>query len=224
MPAFEPITLATFRDRTGIASGDLLPSWHEVGTVVALRDLVSVEHVQSMTVDYLSRLVRNVTLAGDDSVRPYQDCEVRLLRIDPDAVRSPQTFVERSKYQRIVEDVSDLLGGFCQARGIAKRTASVIIGRNAEGQRCLAHYLPPLVEESQGRMRLLDGTHRCFLVRAVGTTIESVLIRGVTVPFPCEPQNWRDVRKVDAKPPLEERFAGLNPALFRNVKHIGIDG
>jgi len=51
-----------------------------------------------------------------------------------------------------------------------------------------------------------------------------VLIRGVKTPFPCEPQHWKDLQKVDQKPPLEQRYPGLKPELFRDVKCIGIDG
>lgn len=70
----------------------------------------------------------------------------------------------------------------------------------------------------------LDGTHRCFLIKSIGTTIETVVIRGVTAPFPCDPQPWSRVRQVDAKPPRPERFVDLRPEFFRDVKHIGIDG
>lgn len=224
MASFNPIDIAEFNRRMGICAYDALHGKGAVASVIALRDIAAVESVQAMTYDYLTRLLSNVTLAGDQSVRPYAGCDVQLLRVDPDGLLLPQTFVERPKYRRIVENISDKLEDFCQTRGIAKRTASVIIGRDADGHRCLAHYLPPLIEENGRGLQLLDGTHRCFLARAVGTTIESIVIRGVQAPFPCTPQRWHDLQKVDQKPPLEQRYPGLNPGLFRDVKCIGIDG
>ncbi len=224
MASFVPIDIVDFNRRMGISFSDPSHAGSAVGSVIALRDVAAVEHVQSMSLDYLTRLLSNVTLAGDPTVRPYAGCDLKLLRVDPDGLLLPQTFVERPKYQRIVEGITDQLGAFTMTRGIAKRTPSIIIGRDADGRRCLAHYLPPLIEEHGGKLQLLDGTHRCFLVRAVGTTIESVVIRGVKAPFPCQPQRWRDLQKVDEKPPLEQRYPGLNPALFRDVKCIGIDG
>lgn len=222
--AFSPISLEQFRDRTGIGSADIAPLWGAAERIVALRDLAAVEAVQAMPREYLARLIANIGLEGRPEEKPYAGREIALLRTDPNSLLVAQTFVERPKYRRILEHVSGLFDGFCMTRGMAKLTASIVLGRDADGAPCIAHYLPPLVEENAGRHVLLDGTHRCFLIKSVGTTIESVLVRGVDTPFPCEPQPWSNVRKVDEKPPRPERFVDLRPEYFRDVKRIGIDG
>jgi len=135
-----------------------------------------------------------------------------------------QTFVERKKLQRILEDFGGMWNAFAVTRGIAKRTASIIYGRTESHAHAIAHYLPPIAEENDGRLLLLDGVHRNFLVRSIGTTIETVLIRGVRERFPCRCGRWDEVSPVDEKPPKSERFHDLEPGLFRDVKSIGIDG
>ena len=224
MASFSPIPLEEFEARTGIGPAHIAPAWGAARNIVALRDLARVEAVQAMPRDYLARLIANVGLEGRPDEKPYAGREIALLRADPSSLLVAQTFVERSKYRRILENMSGVFDGFCMTRGIAKLTASIILGRDAAGAPCIAHYLPPLIEENGGRLVLLDGTHRCFLIKSVVTTIESVVIRGVTAPFPCEPQPWASVRQVDAKPPRPERFVELRPAFFRDVKRIGIDG
>ena len=224
MPSFDPIDLDEFQDRTGIIKTGLVPEWDKASRIVALRDIVSVESSQDMPVPYLQKLIANIGLAGDPKEKPYKDCDLQLLRLDPNSALVAQTFVERKKYNSILENVSELFGKFATTRGIAKLTARIVLGRDEPGDLCIAHYLPPLVEAHTGRVLLLDGTHRSFLVKSIGTTVEAIMIRGVTAPFPCEPQEWADVSKVDVKPPKHERFIGLKPDYFRDVKYIGIDG
>lgn len=224
MSSFEPIPLDVFRERTGIAQAELVPLWGEARRIVSLRDIVKVDNVQAMRHEYLWRLIENVVLAGDPSVKPYAGCRTQILRMDPHGVLVAQTFVERPKYQRILENVSGFFSGFCVARGIAKLNACIVLGRDAAGEQVIGHYLPPIVEEHGGRMHLLDGTHRNFLVKSVGTTVETIVIRGVKAPFPCKPQSWKTVHSVDVKPPVEARFEDLRSDLFRDVKSIGIDG
>ncbi len=221
---FTPIALGDFESRTGLRLRDLCPVWRPDARVVSLRDIVGVTGVQAMPVDYLSRLFAGVGLEGDPLARPFRGCGIDLLRLDPEILRVSQTFIERSKYRALVENFPNAFGDFCLTRGIAKMTAIIVTGALADGSMGVAHYLPPIVEEHAGELYLLDGTHRNYLIRAAGTTIESVVIRGVRTPFPCQPQRWSSVRPVDAKPPRDQRFHDLVKELFRDLKNIGIDG
>jgi len=221
---FAHIAINDFESRTGISLNDLSPVWRPDAKIVSLRDIADITGVQAMPIDYLERLLASVGLEGDPSARPYRDCCVKLLRLDPENLRVGQTFVERGKYRALLESFPNFFGDFCLTRGIAKITANIVSGRLADGTFGLAHYLPPIVEEHGGEYCLLDGTHRNYLIRAAGTTIESIVIRDVRAPFPCQPQKWSSVRPVEAKPPREERYIGLDRSLFRDVKSIGIDG
>ncbi len=224
MSSFTPITLDEFQERTGISRKELASVREDAVSVVSLRDIARAESVQAMPREYLEQLIANVTLAGDTTRKPYERLDIQMLRMDPGGLRVAQTFVERPKYRGIVENVSDLFAGFCVSRGVAKRTASIVRGRTADGTSVIAHYLPPIVEEQGGKFFLLDGTHRCFLIKAIGTTIETITVRGITAPFPCVEQEWSSLRIVDVKPPIAERFVDLRPELFRDLKFVGIDG
>jgi hypothetical protein len=134
-----------------------------------------------------------------------------------------QTFVQWSKCQQILVSLRQILTGFC-VPGLAKRNALIIFGRTIEGEDVVAHYVPPVIEVSNSEQFLMDGIHRNFLTMGVGTTIESILVKGVTVPLPCAVKEWSSLALVNEKPPLEQRFHNLQSHLFRNLKWIGVDG
>jgi len=221
---FQTLDLDTFRERTGIGGEDFARLRSQGNAIVSMRDLIEVHSVQAMPKAYLDRLIRGVTLAGDATVRPYERCKISLVRMDPNGVLVGQTFVERKKLQRILEDFGGLWSEFCITRGIAKRTPWIVFGRTESEPHAIAHYLPPIVEQNGGRLLLLDGVHRNFLVRSIGTTIETIVVRDVASAFPCTCGTWDAVLPVDEKPPKPERFHDLVPGLFRDVKSIGIDG
>lgn len=217
------ITLSDFFERTQLslnisASPELLVPLPEINPR-------KISHIQVMPKRYLIKLIKSVTLEGDISVKPYEKCQIKTVRLDPHNLRIGQTFVERKKYQALVENFSSILDGeFCINGGIAKKGAFIIFGETYAGENAVAHYLPPIVEATSGEYFLLDGVHRNFLVMNAGTTIESILIENVPVPLPCSTHLWEEIKIVDKKPPREERFFNLKTELFRNLKYIGIDG
>lgn len=220
---FESISLEEFEGRTGVA-----PKFMTSGTtIVSLRDILpeTITAILAMPMDYLEALLRNVTLSGDENDRPYAECEIRPIRIDPKGLAIGQTFVQRSKYQDLVENFSKIMGTrFCMPGGIAKLTAKIVYGQTATVEGAIAHYVPPIIERSSSGLFLLDGIHRNFLVMGVGTTIESIQIEDVSTPLPCATRRWHDISVVTEKPPREQRFYDLQPHLFRNLKWTGIDG
>lgn len=220
---FQKISIDDFEKRTG-----LVPQFAvKASRIVSLRDLNphKVLAVQVMSRIYLEGLLRNIPLEGDANCKPYADCEITLVRMDPYDLVIGQTFVERGKYQSLLEDFGALLDGkFCVTRGTAKCNALTVFGQTYDGEDAVAHYLPPIIEATNGIQFLVDGIHRNFLVMRVGTTIESILLKNVKVPLPCEARSWLTINIVNAKPEREQRFYGLKPGLFRNLKYAGIDG
>jgi hypothetical protein len=195
--------------------------------VVSLRDIdpLRINSIEVMPKDYLDRLIRRVTLEGDSSSRPYADCEITTMTVDPDDLQIGQTFIQREKYRQILEGLNGNLDGhFCVPRGIAKRGPFIVFGSTNDGTPAIAHYLPPIVEDGKYGRFLLDGIHRNFLVKKVGTTIETILIRGVKEQLPCDPVSWSKIKPVDEKPPREERYFNLRKEFFRDLKYTGIDG
>lgn len=220
---FQRISGEEFEKRIGVMPNFIA----KAKIIVSLRDLDPARlcAVQVMSRAYLENLIRNIPLEGDESVKPYAQAEIVLVRMDPHDLVIGQTFVERGKYQSLLEDFSAILDGkFCVTRGTAKCNALIIFGQTYDGCDAVAHYLPPLIEATNGTQFLVDGVHRNFLVMRVGTTIESIVLKNVTVPLPCETQPWSAITVVNTKPPRERRFFELKPQLFRNLKYAGIDG
>jgi len=220
---FKNIPLELFSDRTGIGRNDLKVPWEGVTQVVSLRSIVKVYSVQFMTDEYLGRLLHSVTLAGDADIQPYAGCKIGAFIFEPGIVQVAQTFVERAKYQALLENFGKVFMGLSSIPGIARLPAVVVIGKTVDGFVGLANYVPPIVEFNTG-LHLTDGTHRNFIALGLGASTCGIAIEGVDVPFPCQVLNWSEVKVVNEKPPLEERFISLQPNLFRDLKSIGIDG
>jgi hypothetical protein len=225
MHHFEPIDLGDFEKRTGIRANEA-SIWHEADRIVSLRQMAEVLDVRAMRDDYLGRLMDSVTLLGDPSVHPYRGCRISSYQLDPRMSKVGQTFVERKKILALHERFDQVFTGFSSSipRGIANKGAYIVLGRTADGATAIAHYLPPIIEHFDGRHHVLDGIHRFSYVTGVGATIVVIKIEDPSSPFPCDPRKWDDVRAVDEKPPKDQRFFGLRPELFRDLKHIGIDG
>lgn len=217
----EAISRSDFESRTGLKTPSLSV---EINKIVPLKEIICVEDLKIMSEHYLDRLLRSAILEGNPSVQPYKDAVIEHHRMDPTSLRIAQTFIERKKYQRLIEVVSGLFSGFCTNKGFAKCTALIVIGKTNESEeKVMAHYLPPLLEIHETQPCLIDGTHRNYITGSIGTTIESVIMRNVFKP-PCIFGLWKDVRVVDEKPPRNERFHNLDPYYFRNLGYSGIDG
>ncbi|HXV26767.1 MAG TPA: hypothetical protein VD862_01980 [Candidatus Paceibacterota bacterium] len=195
--------------------------------VVSLRDLdpERIVQVHVMSREYLIALLSGISLEGAPDTHPYRGCTVEMMQMDPRDLAIGQTFVQRAKYQELLERFGSILGnGFCTRSGIAQCGPLIVFGYDGSGVPCVAHYVPPIIEATGNRRFLIDGIHRNYVVRSVGGTIESVLIRDVSIPLPCDPVLWDEVRIVDEKPPRPDRFRNLRRELFRNTKFAGIDG
>ncbi|MEK7628629.1 MAG: hypothetical protein AAB421_04420 [Patescibacteria group bacterium] len=218
---FDPIPIDEFLARVRLA---VLPhTTGECSEVVSLRQLASIESVQPMRRDYLRAVMCAVPLA-DGRGDVYKHARITTLRVDPHAVRLGQTFVERSKYQQFLEGFEASFGAFCVARGMAKLGACIAYGKTQTGVSAIAHYVPPIVECGPSGWVLLDGVHRMYLAKQIGTTLETVIVEPVTARFPTDLHEWDQVRVVNTKPPREERYNNLRPELFRNLKYVGLDG
>lgn len=222
--SFEPIDRGLFESRTRLKLCGRTELWNDVSSIVSLRSLVEVLCVEIMSRSYLEQIIRSVSLVQDSQALVYKNATIRLVRSDPHHLSVGQTFVEERKCMSLLSEFTNVFHDFCVARGTAKCGPLIVLGRTGEGEIVVAHYLPPIVEVHDADHALLDGLHRSYLQKNVGTTGESILISGAAYPFPCGLRRWEEVRLVQEKPPKTERFFNLVPALFRDVKSIGIDG
>lgn len=221
-----PISLFCFRDTLELDDRETKVLWQDAIQVVSPRDLHEVELILDMPKTYLRKLIDNVTLISDSSHFPYRGKKIDLVRCDPHHLKVCQTFVQDSKCISLLNGgLNSIFSKTGGVRGFAKTTAKIIYGRTFSGQTSIAHYLPPIVEERCGGvLALLDGLHRCFITKGVGTNLETIFIRQVEAQFPGELHHWRDVQLVNVKPPKAERFFCLQPELYRNLATAGIDG
>lgn len=222
---FDPIPIDEFRRRAEMNGREIEHSWGGAQKVVSLRDLVSIDAIQLMSLVYLEKLLSHVVLEGGNNERVYADCKIHIMQANPSVANIGQTFVERSKCQNILENVGNIVEQFATPSGAFHVGAFIALGRNKAGEVCIAHYLPPIAEmNGETTWKWLDGIHRGWLNRQLGSTIPIIAIEGIKIPFPCSVHPWKNVKAVDQKPPREERFFDLKPELFRNLKYIGIDG
>lgn len=226
MALMPSIPFDDFLFRANISRGsDFSSRWADIEAVVSLRALKRIDAIEIMPREYCRRLLEHTTLVGDKTVFPYRDCRITMIRVDVHDVAVGQTFVQRDKYAAILENFHGIFDGFSVSRGISKLTALRILGKDSAGRVALAHYLPPILEVHNGRRVLMDGIHRSFLIMNSGTTIESIVINDVRIPFPCSFNDWSEVHCVDTKPPeMKDRYFNLKPELFRDVKFVGVDG
>lgn len=219
---FQNIDPEEFYQRTGQKlSNGFGP--RDIKAVVPLTDIGEAIDITLMSNEYLRALICNVRFSSNEQERVYDGCKISAQRIDPRCLSLGQTFVQRSKLLRQIEDVPKIFAKFPIYHG-AKCNAMIVYGKTYEGLPAIAHYIPPIIEVHDGRLLLLDGVHRNRLTLSVGTTIESIIIEKVRFPFPCDIDGWNKVKTVDEKPPVQERFYNLNPSLFRDLKWVGIDG
>jgi len=80
------------------------------------------------------------------------------------------------------------------------------------------------VERSNAINRILDGTHRSFIIYMAGTTIQVIIIEKPEGPFATFPVLKEHLVVTREKPSKDNRFIGLNELAWLNLKEIGIDG
>jgi len=223
MSSFPPIDLSEFGRRTGL---DMLELAHmsRADRVVSPRDIAVAHYMIAMRIPYLKGLISSVPLVGDLGRKPYAGCRIDRYRIDPRMSKIGQTFVERRKIAALHEMFGAMFRDHDVPYGISKKGAWWIFGETAEGDRAIAHYLPPIVEQIVDRHAVLDGIHRFSIIATAGTTLEIIKIADPKEDFPCDLQKWDTIKHVDAKPPKDQRFFNLKPELFRDLKYVGIDG
>lgn len=221
----KPILVEDFWERTGFSLNNITFNPSNVKYVIGLREMKEVLSVNVMSKEYLFHLLSMIGTARSFQEKVYQKEKISFARIDPHSLRLGQKFIYRKNYMAIMENFPNLFGNFYISRGISKLTGFIIFEKDQNDNFALAHYMPPIIEIHNGNLVLMDGVHRNFIVKNSGTTIESIIIRDINVPFPCASQKWKEISVIDHKPEnIEDRYFDLKPELFRDLKFLGIDG
>lgn len=195
-------------------------------SIVPLGALHTVNAIVPMKVSVLEQLLRSVHTTNGNL--PYQNASIRIIKIDPQQLQVGQRYVFREKYQNLIESLPLIFSDFAMnTEGIGNLGAYFAQGNTRAGEEVLGCYLPPIIERHGSDLIILDGVHRCFLSRQVGTTPLAVLIDGVSCPFPSITKDWSQLQILPlAERPavIAERYFSLAPEHFRDVKRLGIDG
>lgn len=192
--------------------------------IVPLRDVVVIEHMVAFQKQALFALIRSIQVRQEDEqVFPYKESEISIYRIEPKGLYPGQRFVLKQKILGIMGSLENRFSSHF-ADGISKMLPQVIYGRTAEDRKVMAFYVPPIVEKHNGKEAVIDGIHRNYICRSAGSTITAIVLSKVSVPLPYTPISWEDVKLVESKPPIAERYLDLRPEYFRDLTGVGIDG
>lgn len=202
------------------------PDIDAVTKIISLKNMKQIQSIIPMNKSILEYIISSIQT--EDRQKPFNYCRVELLKLDPRNLFIGQKFIYQEKIQNILEQVPDIFQDFCHgASGIGDLGAYFVFGTDTENKYCMALYIPPIIEEHGNRLIALDGVHRSYILKQAGSTINAVVVRNVTVPFPSMSVEWGRVEiiKLAERPEnIMDRFWDTKPELFRDLKHAGIDG
>lgn len=204
-----------------------LPDLGHVTKIVPLRRISEIHSLIPITSEMLTYLVRRISTL--DGGLPYKNASIQMVKVDPRQLKIGQKYVYRENYQKLMEEVPGILRNFMvTSGGLSDLGAYFVFGINGDTDAlCLACYLPPIIEQHSWGLPVMDGIHRNYISKQSGGTPNSILVRNVELPFPCDAQNWSKIEIIplaDKPDRIEDRYFGLNKGLFRNLKYLGIDG
>ena len=209
------ISREEFRNRTGL---DI-----DAEEIIALREIKKerIEKIELMKESFLEKLLKNVPLSmGEDY--PYRGSKIITNTISPKCLKIGQSFVQEDKIVSILE-LPFVLEPYAYIT-ISKLPPCIIYTKN-RAHRVAAFYIPPIIEVYNGESYILDGIHRSYIARGIGSTMNYIVVENPSLDPPFKPRSWRDIRIVKEKPVrMEERYFDIKPELFRLLKHVGIDG
>lgn len=202
-----------------------LPDFKKVEKVVPLRYIEKADAAVHFTRDMVARILSHTKTLGGAPV--FSRSKFHFCKVDPNNLKTGQRFVYREKYQNLLENLPDLFGKFATARGINDLEAHFIFGRDKRGFAAIACYIPPIIELCGNDLVIMDGIHRNYISKQMGTAMNAILVFETDAPFPCSARPWEETRVIalkDKPPELENRYFDLNAELFRDLKYLGIDG
>lgn len=192
--------------------------------IQSLKDVAYIHQISLLRENELRSLLRSIPLQSDRSVFPYQEAKISFFSVSPHSLAVGQTYVQKDKILNLLSKAPTLFGAYVIS-GISVVPPLMVYGESPNHKNILAFYMPPLVEKHDSLPVLIDGLHRSIIAHAAGTTISSLHLDRIDAPLHFIPSvAWDSLQFVDAKPPLEKRFQGLNMNYFRDFSYVGIDG
>jgi hypothetical protein len=193
--------------------------------IIPLRKLKEIDDLAFMTQDFLEGLIRKIPIRGNTNIFPYENSSISLFSREPKNLLLSQRFVIETKLLNLMSSFSDntLFKDFI-TKGISDMPPTKVYGKDENNNKVIAIYLPPLIEQRNQDEIILDGTHRCYICRSVGSEIYGIHIKNIEIDYPTTPVSWRECKLYKIKPPKEIRYKGLNEFFFRDLNYVGVDG
>lgn len=144
----------------------------------------------------LETQLRDVSLLGDPSQKPYQNAKLELKTISTDEVWPVARYIleDHLEVQRFLHSVFMAEHGI-DTLDLEDDQTRVLFHLDGEPEEWAL--IPPIVEESSvdGKPLLVDGEHRFFLARELGVPIKVIWVSHVPEIYPvvATPIEWNEV-------------------------------
>lgn len=202
-----------------------LPRIYKIEKVLPLKNLKEIHSVLPITNSFLLGIVKKIKTIDNQS--PFKNATAELTKVDSNQLKVGQKFVYRENYQNMLENLPKIFKKFAISSGLSDLDAYMVFGADSRKNYCLSYYIPPIVEQHNDTLVIMDGVHRNYINKQWGTTLKAILIKNINVPFPCSFHPWNEIEIIPLKnkpKDIEKRYFDLNPNLFRDLKYLGIDG
>ena len=194
----------------------------EYNKIIPLKEIAEINGISLLEKGFVQAMIRAVPLKQDQEViLPYQQANFEIYEAAIEQFRVGQKFVLEDKILNMVTKIRGKFQDFFTS-SISKMSPLQVYGKDCQGNNVLAFYLPPIVENHGGISSVLDGTHRCFLNLAAGSTVKVMHLYNISSPLPYNPVTWEEVKLVKERPPIQERYNNLEMSLFRDFGAVGI--
>lgn len=172
--------------------------------------------LETQRFDELETLLRQTTLMGDLTQRPYQTATIELRTIETSDVKPLSRYILRNH----LETQRFLHWGFQEEHGIDTLSLEAEQARilfQLEGETEEWALIPPIIEVSphDGLPVLVDGEHRFFLAKELEVPVQVIWIENIPEKYPVValPLEWSEVEPFEEVPPVfskrEYRFPTL---------------
>lgn len=202
-----------------------LPKIEDIKKVLPLRNLEKIESIIPIKNEILLKLIRKIKTFDNQS--PFKRSTISLVKVDSRQLKIGQKFVYRENYQNLLENLPKIFKEFSISSGFSDLGAFMVFGFDKHQNYCLAYYIPPIIEKHKGNLIIMDGIHRNFINKQMGTALNAIIVENVNVPFPCSLHPWDEIQIIPLKNKpcdINKRYFDLKKNLFRNLKYLGIDG
>lgn len=171
--------------------------------MLAERASDSVEMFTKPDYEKLVETLRDVTLVGDRTIRPYEDADIHISILPIDSLSPTSLYVLKENLDR-VEDMAEYLSRWHRAHPLFIHGLG---SYSMNGEQF--NIAPPIIETSDEGKLIVDGLHRLYYAKSLGMEHSLVVeITNVDPRYPLVPLpvTWEDVKVCSEVPSVKRRY------------------